>query len=246
MNCFICGTELKSMNTPMFGATSSNGQKVCTKCHRNLAIKIPSVKFKKNTAEQIKFEYNNVLEQKAIAQQPLNYLKEKIAKLNPSASNKKEVKELLNILMDNEEIERVDTGYLKEGKGMTGHGLLVATNYRLIFIDKPTLGFGIKMEDFPYKSITSVSVETSFLKSNLKIICSGNTAVIDVVNGAKQLSEFVRQKTYALENPNIQSNNSKPENDILGKIEKLAELKEKGILSDDEFAIQKAKLLEQL
>lgn len=244
MNCFICNTELKSMNTPLFGATSSDGQKVCTKCHRKLALKIPSVKIKTHTAEQIVIEYNQKLEQNAIAQQPLNELKEKIAKLNPSVSNKKEVKELLNILMDNEEIEKVDSGFLKEGKGMTGHGLLVATNYRLIFIDKSTFGFGVKMEDFPYKNITSVSVETSLLKSSLKIICSGNTAVIDVVTGAKQLSEFVRQKTYSLEHPKTENKNL--ENDILGKIEKLAELKEKGILSEDEFTIQKTKLLEQL
>lgn len=239
MNCLLCDKELGLL----WAGNTTDGKKVCLKCNKIVAFDL-KMNLKKNSSDSIKEKYIQFVENKEIKDKPLNDIIERVEKLNPSASTKKEVKELPKILMDNEDIERVDTGYLKEGKGVTGHGLLVATNYRLIFIDKPTLGFGIKMEDFPYKNITSVSVETSFLKSNLKIICSGNTAVIDVVNGAKQLSEFIRQKTYALEHPKIVTQNS--ENDILGKIEKLAELKEKGILSEDEFATQKAKLLEQL
>jgi len=254
MNCFICNTELKGMNTPLFGATTTiDNQKVCTKCHRNLALKVPNIKYGKSSAEEIKSKYDAYLKkkeseniQKEIANKPLNDLKQKISKINPSIAHKREIKELLNILTPNEIVEKADSGYLKEGKGNTGNGLLVATNYRLIFIDKPMLGFGIKMEDFPYKNISSVTLDTGFLKSVIKIICSGNTAEINLISGAKEFSEFIRRKTFEMDNQTNKQSNIIVEDNILEKIEKLAVLKEKGILTEEEFISQKAKLLEKL
>ena len=183
-------------------------------------------------------------EKKVVQNKPLNDLIEKIRKLNPAVANKREVKELPTILMDGEEIEKIDSGMLKNGTGFTGNGLLVATNTRLIFIDKPTIGFGIKMEDFPYDKISSVSVETGFLKGVLKIICSGNTAKINLVTGAKEFSEFVRQKTIS--KPIVQQQVVSNEPDILGQIEKLAELKAKGILTEEEFTEKKSVLLSKI
>jgi len=247
MNCFICNTELKSLNTPLFGATTTiDNQKVCTKCHRNLALKIPNIKYGKSSSEEIKSKYDAYLKKKESDNKPLNDLKQKISKINPSIVHKREIKELLNILTPNEIVEKADSGYLKEGKGSTGNGLLVATNYRLIFIDKPMLGFGIKMEDFPYKNISSVTLDTGFLKSVIKIICSGNTAEINLISGAKEFSEFIRRKTFEVDNQTNKQPNIIVEDNILEKIEKLAVLKEKGILTEEEFISQKAKLLEKL
>ncbi|WP_290846436.1 PH domain-containing protein [Flavobacterium sp.] len=165
-----------------------------------------------------------------------------VAKLNPSVVNKREIGELPEILTSDEVIEKLESGYLDEGKG-SGHGLLIATNQRLIFIDKSMLSFGIKMEDFPYDRISSVSVETGFMKGILKIICSGNTAKINMIVGAKDFSEFIRQKTAVKpSSPTI----VQAEPDILGQIEKLADLRSKGILTDDEFSSKKALLLEKL
>jgi len=253
MNCFICNAELKSLNTPLFGATTIDNQKVCTKCHRNLALKVPDIKYGKSSAEEIKSKYDAYLIKKEADNikkendnKPLNDLKQKIAKINPNVIHKREIKELLNILTSNEVVENVVSGYLKEGKGTTGNGLLVATNYRVIFIDKSMLGFGIKMEDFPYKNISSVTLDTGFLKSVIKIICSGNTAEINLISGAKEFSEFIRRKTFEVDNQTNKEPNFIVEENILEKIEKLAELKEKRILTEEEFIIQKAKLLEKL
>ena len=38
-NCITCEVELKSMNTPLFGHKTSDGDKICTKCSRNLGLK---------------------------------------------------------------------------------------------------------------------------------------------------------------------------------------------------------------
>lgn len=248
-NCITCEVELKSLNTPLFGNKTKDGGRICTKCSRNLGLKGGTEimkltnKIKRYTTTEFLTELERLQAEKDAQNQPLNELKEKIKKLNPSVVNKREVKELPTILMDGEEIEKIDSGMLKNGTGFTGNGLLVATNSRLIFIDKPTIGFGIKMEDFPYDKISSVSVETGFLKGELKLICSGNTATINLVMGAKIFSEFIRQKTSAKQQTTIQQIS---EPDILGQIEKLAELKNKGILSEDEFASKKNELLEKL
>ena len=268
-NCIACEKSLGMLNTPMFSkGQTKDGNTICTSCHMSLAMNnyshisnkvknysneeiIEAIKQIKSTKEQIKTDKKEAFDRKVEEHKnklasdniKLVEIKNTISKLNPSLVNKREVSELPTILMNDEIIEKVNSGILDEGKGASGNGLLIATNFRVIFIDKPTLGFGIKMEDFPYDKISSVSVKTGFLKGVLKIICSGNTAKINLINGAKEFSEFVRQKTMAKPITHQQINS---EPDILGQIEKLAELKEKGILTEDEFNAKKATLLEKL
>lgn len=256
-HCITCNKKLGFLNTPMFnkGQTSEGGT-ICTSCHMALATKgftdiASKLKQYKNeevieAIQKINKSKEELKTGKKIAQEKSNeklqIIKAKIQSLNPGLVSKREVAELPSILMEDEIIEKVNNGFLDEGKGTTGNGLIIATNLRVIFIDKPLVGFGIKMEDFPYDKITSVSVETGFLKGILKIICSGNTAKINLITGAKDFSEFVRQKTLA--KPMVQVINAQP--NILEQIEKLAELKEKGILSQEEFDAKKVELLSKL
>ncbi|MFV5685890.1 PH domain-containing protein [Flavobacterium sp. GB2R13] len=268
-NCIACNKRLGMLNTPMFskGQTKDSGT-ICTSCHMSLAMNnashisnkmkqftnqevIETLQQINSTKEQIKSDKKEEFERKveqhknqiSSNNERLQKIKLTISKLNPTVVNKIEVSELPTILMEDENIEKINSGFLDEGKGSTGNGLLVGTNYRVIFIDKPMFGFGIKMEDFPYDKISSVSVETGFLKGVLKIICSGNTAKINLVTGAKEFSEFVRQKTMLKPIVHQQVN---IESDILGQIEKLAELKEKGILTEEEFNEKKVILLAKL
>ncbi|WBX72867.1 PH domain-containing protein [Tenacibaculum pacificus] len=238
-NCIICEKELTILNKSPFGNKTKDGDKICTNCVRNYSfgkdkeMLILFSKVKKHSTNEFLNKFQSL-------NKPLNAIIEKIKRLNPNITDKSEIKELPNILTNSEEIEKIDAGFLSNGKGFTGNGLLVATNYRLIFIDKPTIGFGIKMEDFPYNKISSVSIETGILKSQLKLICSGNTAKINLINGAKEFSEFIRNKTLS-EKGKFRNNN-----DILKQIEKLSELKEKRILTELEFETKKTELLEKL
>ncbi|UMY64923.1 MULTISPECIES: PH domain-containing protein [unclassified Flavobacterium] len=265
-NCIACYKPLNFLNTPIFnkGRTRELGI-VCSSCYMSLATdaghifknvghysndevceavkkgnaqKLQAKVDKKIAFEQKVEEYKSKLNSDA---EKLQQIKNTISKLNPSVANKREVNELPSVLMDDEIIEKISAGFLDEGKGSTGHGLLIATNYRAIFIDKSLIGFGIKMEDFPYDKISSVSVETGFMKGVVKIICSGNTAKINLMVGAKEFSEFIRQKTIS--RPTI-PNRSEP--NVLEQIEKLADLKAKGILSEEEFLDKKAQLLSKL
>lgn len=106
--------------------------------------------------------------------------------------------------------------------------------------------FGLKVEDFPLDKITSIQYETGLLMGKVKIHTSSNVADIENVekNSARKFAEFVRVK---LSEPKTNVSTSQVnEPNVLDQIEKLAKLKETGILSEEEFSEQKKKLLEKL
>lgn len=155
---------------------------------------------------------------------------------------KKEIKELPNILWENENVENIIQGTYNNG-----NGILVGTNKRLIFVDKGLI-FGLKVEDFPYEKISSTQYQTGLLFGKLTIFTSGNKAIIDNVPilNVRTFGDWVRNK---ISNPpqsetaqNTTTNIATV--DIADQIEKLGKLREKGLLSDEEFNTQKKKLLD--
>jgi len=141
---------------------------------------------------------------------------------------------------------------LIQGTYNNGNGILVATNKRLIFIDKG-LVFGLKVEDFPFDKISSIQYSTGMLLGKLTIFASGNKAIIDNVDKQRVriFGDFVRNKISSNDSENSAqttsstSNNTESQDDIVSKLERLAKLKEQGILTEEEFVQQKQKLLGQ-
>jgi len=177
----------------------------------------------------------------------LEQIKTQIKSINDLSKflGKREIKELPDILWGNENVENLIQGLYNNSLG-----ILVATNKRLIFIDKG-LVFGLKVEDFPYDKISSIQYSTGLLLGKLTIFSSGNKAIIDNVDkkSVRIFGDFVRNKITtkdAIETPASQSQ-QKTDNsdDIVSKLERLAKLKEQGILTDEEFIQQKQKILEQ-
>lgn len=117
-------------------------------------------------------------------------------------------------------------------------GLLVATNKRVIFISK-TL-FSLKVEDFAYDKITSIEYSTGMIFGDIIIYAAGNKAKIKDIDkhDAKDMAEFIRAF--------ISNGDSKSEFDLTKELEKLAKLKEQGVINDDEFAQMKAKLIAKM
>jgi hypothetical protein len=103
--------------------------------------------------------------------------------------SRKEVKELPKILFDDERIEQIAQGIYNKNIG-----LLVATNKRIIFIDKSI--FGLKIEDFPLDKITSIREELGMLTGKITIFSSGNKAVIKSVEKtqARAFTAWIRAK----------------------------------------------------
>lgn len=205
---------------------------------------------KKLKAEQKKEELINYMQER---NEENNQKKLKLEEIKATIQNlkldnissffgRKEINELPNILSPDEQINNIIQGMYNGGQG-----ILVSTNRRLIFIDKGLL-YGVKVEDFPLDKITSLQYETGLIFGKVKIHTSGNIAVIDQVekSASRKFAEFVRDKLSQPKEQVVQVIQTSQQPDVLEQIEKLAQLKQKGILSDEEFAEQKKKLLEKL
>ena len=197
---------------------------------------------------------------------------------------RKEVKELPNVLGPDERVEQLTPGFYNGGLG-----LLVATNRRLIFLDKGML-YGLRVEDFHYDRISSIQYKAGLLLGEITIFASGNRAEISQVEKqmVRQFGDYVRSRVdrppplpapplpaQPVPPPSAQvsaSANSAPttlpmsayappaamppltpaatlpvpadaDDMIISKLERLAALKQQGILTEQEFLEQKARIL---
>jgi len=154
---------------------------------------------------------------------------------------RREIKELPKILWEDELPERVVQGLYNNS-----NGILVATNKRLIFIDKGI--FSLKVEDFPYDKMSSIQYRVGLLWGEIIIFTSGNKAEIkQVLKGSvRDFADYVRARiTSPIQHASVpvgQVSQSNTE-DVVTQLEKLAKLKEQGILTEEEFQAKKKQLL---
>jgi len=152
---------------------------------------------------------------------------------------KKEIRYLPEILDEDEEIKAMTSG-VHEGNTW----LIVVTTRRLLFLDKGMI-YGLKQMEMPLAQITSVSHKTGLMFGEIEVDTAGGKKKIetiskkDVPKVAKIISDLIKE----LNNKSNSTNNTDKQLDIVSQLEKLAELKEKGILTEEEFIAQKNKLL---
>ncbi len=155
---------------------------------------------------------------------------------------KKEIKELPSILWHDEVIKEVAQGMYDNSMG-----LIVATDRRVIFVDKGFFG-GLKVEDFAYDKISSIQYETGILTGSITIFTSSNKAKITQVekDRVRNLAEAVRHRISGNQPAQVPQSQAAPAadgGDRIAALERLAKLKEQGILDDAEFKAEKAKIL---
>lgn len=150
--------------------------------------------------------------------------------------SKREINELPNILQEGEGVKRLVSGVYKKG-----NGILVATDRRVLFVDKGMMS-GLKVEDFPLSKISSVQFETGLLMGEITIFASGNKATITQIDKAlaRAFAEHI-QATIADEAKTAPQSSGAI--GIVEQLERLAALRDKGVLTDEEFQQQKVKLL---
>lgn len=126
-------------------------------------------------------------------------------------------------------------------------GIIVATDRRLIFFDKGLFG-GLKVEDFAYDKISSIQYETGLFTGSIIIFASSNKAKITHVDKdrVRGVAEAVRHRISGgqpgqARQPETAS--ALGANDRIAALERLAKLKEQGILDDAEFKTEKARIL---
>ncbi|WP_223600847.1 PH domain-containing protein [Chryseobacterium sp. GVT01B] len=172
----------------------------------------------------------------------LDEIREELKKLDisPTIFARKEIHELPDILSADEKIV-----YLVEGRNKTNnhHIILVATDRRLIFVDKEFM-YGLKVEDFSYSKISSIQYETAVLLASIDIQVTDDIVEIDGV-GRYHAELFCEKVRDFMSRPEGSTQNT-PEPSVLDLLEQLGRLKESGVLSEEEFLDQKKKLMNKL
>ncbi|UKB81646.1 PH domain-containing protein [Chryseobacterium sp. MEBOG07] len=172
----------------------------------------------------------------------LDEIREELEKLDisPTIFARKEIRELPDIVSKEEKIV-----YLVEGRNKINnhHIILVATDRRVIFVDKEFM-YGLKVEDFSYSKISSIQYETSLLLASIYIQVTDDIVEIDGVG--KYHAELFCEKVRDFMSPPEEYTQQKSEPSVLDQLEQLGRLKESGVLSEEEFNVQKKKLMEKL
>lgn len=157
---------------------------------------------------------------------------------------RKEITELPRILWEGEHIKGAIQGVYNSRQG-----LLVSTDRRMIFIDKGWVS--LKVEDFPYNKITSIQYHLGWIFGDITIFASGNRAEIkqlikdqtrpfaekvrNMISGGQEVSEVAPRAP-------VRSTSE----EFVSQLEKLAKLRDQGILTEAEFSEQKALVLERM
>jgi hypothetical protein len=164
----------------------------------------------------------------------------KAANVTDTYGTKKEINELPKVLANDENIKYATSGFLN---GSTW--LITCTNKRILFLDKGML-YGLKQVDIPLEKVNSISYSTGLVLGKIEVWDGASKMVIENVSKAT-VNVFVDVVNKAREelnsNKNNSTNGSSSGQDVVTQLEKLASLREKGILTDAEFQKQKAKIL---
>jgi hypothetical protein len=120
----------------------------------------------------------------------------------------------------------------------------VLTDERLFFFDKTLIGATI--EDFPLAAITSVTANKKLRGEALAITVAGNvTAITGMMHGqADALAHAFRQvKTAGAAAASAPVHTVVAAHSDADELAKLADLRDRGILTDEEFQAKKAQIL---
>ncbi|EPN4500638.1 PH domain-containing protein [Citrobacter freundii] len=127
--------------------------------------------------------------------------------------------------------------------------LITLTNQRIIFLDKGMI-FGVKQVDVNLQNIVSIGGKTGLMFGEITISTSGQNYTIknviksSVIPFTNLVNETKNSRANNKTSPSPQNTNEKPSfDDVMDKIERLAEMKEEGILTDEEFQQQKQRIL---
>ncbi len=150
-----------------------------------------------------------------------------------------EVNALPEILRENECLKAIVTGSY-DGKMW----LVVCTNHRVIFLDKGII-YGLKQVDFPLDKINSIQCETGLIFADIVIWDGVSKAIVKniVKKEGKSFSDKVNEALVEHKTQGRPAIVVQPHVDVATQLTKLVELKDKGILTEQEFQDQKKKVL---
>lgn len=149
----------------------------------------------------------------------------------------KEIRALPKILDENEQIKAVTSGLMHNSTW-----LAVCTNRRLIFLNCRML-IGLQQVQMPLDRIQSIDHRFTLCFGSISFYDGVNVFTMNMVlqSSIMPFVKVTEEMMHQLKKP--QTPAKETGNDIASQLSKLAELKEKGYLTEDEFQAQKKKLL---
>jgi hypothetical protein len=127
------------------------------------------------------------------------------------------------------------------GKETVRNGVFIATEDKIVFFAKKM--FGYDMEVFPFSNISSIELSKGMMGHVVSFFASGNKAKMKWINHG-DINQFV---TYVKQNIGKkevrQENEPQKQLDTTDELKKLAELKDIGVITEEEFAAKKKQLL---
>lgn len=151
---------------------------------------------------------------------------------------KKELNYLPQVLADGEQVIAFTSG-LMDGDTW----LITLTDRRIIFLDKGMI-YGLKQTSINLDKVNAISGQTGLFFGSIKVEDGAKERHITNVwkKTVARFTNLARDAIEARQRPRAAAPMTQTD-DLASKLERLARLVEKGILSKDEFEGQKAKLL---
>ena len=152
---------------------------------------------------------------------------------------KKEIRALPEILDNHEMIKAVTSGM---ANGSTW--LAVCTDRRLIFVNR-NMFIGLEQVQMPLDRVQSIDHFFALFFGTIKVFDGVNVFQLNMIlkDSILPFVKATQAAMYALGHQAAAAAHPAPANDVASQLTKLAELKEKGYLSEAEFQEQKKKLL---
>lgn len=152
----------------------------------------------------------------------------------------RELKNLAGHLHDHETVR-----FIAQGTYESKQGILVLTDLRLLFLFHGMISQA--KEDFPLRLISSVQTKSGLVTGELRVFVSGNSSSISgiVKSDLGPLADEIRQGMSAQDArlPPAQPTDAAPTSDPFEALQKLAALRDAGVLDEAEFAAKKQEIL---
>ena len=104
-------------------------------------------------------------------------------------------------------------------------------------------------DTIPMRNVTSVDVSTGAVFGKLAVASMGKVSAIDKLNKAEaqKAKAIIEEQAAAAHHALVGAGTATtPQPDIADQIKKLADLRDAGILTEEEFATKKAELLDRM
>ena len=226
--CLKCGYQRQPSDTAP--------DEECPQCGRIYAKVAAALKAKKEAA--LPFDFKNA--SKAERQKQCNRIAKEIG--DDQFFTKKELHYLPELLLDGEQVLAFTSG-LMEGNTW----LIALTDRRIIFLDKGMM-YGLKQAIIDLDKVSTIAGVVGLVLGEIQITESARTLQIKMVPRqavktftAKTLQAMEDRKNKQVQPQIIQA--PQPAANPYDQLEKIAALKEKGILSLEEFEREKKKIL---